>query len=88
MQDVSFDPIKTGFKWVADDSCGGMGWYDYDPSAEIKARKDRDAFARKARKDGMTVKCSVTKSRRTMGGIGTNHPEIDLVVPIYRALVF
>lgn len=87
MTDKVFDPIKTGFKWVSDDSCGGMGWYDYDPSAEKQARKDRDAYARSARKTGKTVKCSVNRSLRTMGGIGTNHPEISLLVPIYRALV-
>lgn len=87
MQDVAFDPIKTGFRWTNEDCCGGMGWYEYDASAEKTARKDRDAFARAARKDGKTVKCSTNKSLRTMGGIGTNHPEISLVVPIYRALV-
>jgi hypothetical protein len=84
LADLVFDPIKTGFKWVSGD---GMGWYDYDAGAEKNARRDRDAAARAARKVGRTVKCSVTRSLRTMGGIGTNHPEISLVVPIYRALV-
>jgi len=87
MQTMIFDPIKTGFRWNDDDCCGGMGWYDYDAGAEKAARRDRDAFARAARKAGKTVKCSTTKSLRTMGGIGTNHPEISLVVPIYQALV-
>jgi hypothetical protein len=87
MTDVVFDPIKTGFRWVCDDSCGGMGWYDYDASAEKAARKDRDDYAKQQRAAGKIVKVSTNRSIRTMGGIGTNHPEISLVVPIYRALV-
>jgi len=87
MREKVFDPIKTGFKWVSDDSCGGMGWYDYNSYAEIEARRARDGYAKQQRSCGKTVKCSVTRSIRTMGGIGTNHPEISLVVPIYRALV-
>ena len=82
-----FDPIKTGFKWVDSEECGGMGWYDYDPSVEKECRRDRDAFARQARKDGKTVKCSMNRSLRSMGGIGSGHPHIELIVPIYQAVV-
>ena len=87
MTDVAFDPIDYGFRWTDDDSCGGMGWYDYDASAEKRARKDRDDFARRERKAGKTVKCSTNRSIRRMGGIGSGHPDIELVVPIFRALV-
>ena len=86
MRDVVFDPIKTGFTWV-DDPDGGMGWYDYDPGAEKEARRDRDAFAREQRKAGKTVRCSTSRGLRSMGGIGTNRPHIELIVPHYRAMV-
>lgn len=84
---VTFDPTKMGFKWTNDDSCGGMGWYDYDASAEKTARRDRDAFARRERKTGKIVRCSTTRSLRSFGGIGTNRPHIELWVPIFQALV-
>ena len=87
MTDVAFDPIKYGFRWT-EDSDGGMGWYEYDGKvAENAAKRDRNKYAKEQRALGKTVKVSTTKSLRTMGGIGTNHPEISLVVPIYRALV-
>ncbi|MHC4302539.1 MAG: hypothetical protein ACYS7Y_35210 [Planctomycetota bacterium] len=87
MTDVAFDPTAAGFKWTNDDSCGGMGWYEYDKSAEKTARKDRDDFARKQRKLGKTVKCSTNRSLRSFGGIGSGRPHIELIVPIFRALV-
>jgi len=87
MRDVAFDPTATGFRWTDNDSCGGMGWYEYDRSSEKTARRDRDAFAKKERKNGKTVKCNTTRSLRSFGGIGSGRPHIELVVPIYRALV-
>jgi len=80
MTDVAFDPIKYGFSWTDD-------WYDYDAGAEKTARRARDDFAKEQRRAGKTVKCSTNRSLRTMGGIGTNRPQIELVVPIFRALV-
>lgn len=86
-QNVRFDPIKTGFRWTESDDCGGMGWYEYDSSAEKKALTDRNKFAREQRKAGKTVKCSTNRSLRRMGGIGSGHPDIELIVPIYHAVV-
>ena len=80
MTDVAFDPIDYGFSWIDD-------WYEYDASAEKRARRDRDDFARRERKAGKTVKCSTNRSLRRMGGIGSGHPDIELIVPIFRALV-
>jgi hypothetical protein len=65
-----------------------MGWYEYDGKpAEKAARKERDDYARAARKRGATVKCSTNRSLRSFGGIGSGRPHIELVVPIYRVLV-
>ena len=83
MRDYAFDPITYGFNWTTD------GWYSYTGKlAEQQARRERDSFAKAARKRGFQVSCSTVKSLRTMGGIGSGHPEISLVVPIYRALVY
>lgn len=81
MTDVSFDPIDYGFRWTDD-------WYEYDGKpAENAARKARNDYAKQQRALGKTVKVSTTRSLRSMGGIGSGRPHIELVVPIYRALV-
>jgi hypothetical protein len=87
MRDLVFDPTVTWFKWT-NDSNGDPDWYEYDDKrAECATRRARDEFARVQRKAGKTVKCSTTRSLRSFGGIGSGRPHIELIVPMYRALV-
>jgi len=82
MRTVTFDPIDYGFRWNKD-------WYEYDGKvAEDAAKKARDDYAREQRKLGRTVKKRSSRNNlRSMGGIGSNCPHIELLVPIYQVLV-
>ncbi len=82
MHTETFDPIDYGFRFVGD-------WYEYDgKAAERAALKARNDYAKAQRALGKTVKCSAERNNlRSMGGIGSGHPHIELVVPIYTALV-
>ena len=78
MTDEYFDPIDYGFRWTED-------WYEFNRSVAIhQARKARDAQARQLKAKGREVrKFTLGSQLRTMGGIGTSRPEIELVVPVY-----
>ena len=82
MRTVTFDPTDYGFRWTED-------WYEYDGKpAEDAAKKARDDYAREQRKSGRTVrKRSSRNNIRSLGGIGSNHPHIELFVPMYHVLV-
>lgn len=70
-----FDPIDYGFEFVGD-------WYRFDSkTAHSKARRARDDFAKK---HGLKKGC-LGKQLRTMGGIGSGHPEISEIVSVYYA---
>ena len=87
MRDLGFDPTRNGFRWT-NDSDGNPDWYEYDGKpAEKAARRARDGFARQERKAGKIVRCSTNRSLRSFGGIRSGRPHIELIVPIYRALV-
>jgi hypothetical protein len=82
MSTVTFDPIKYGFRWTND-------WYEYDGKpAEDAAKAARDDYAKQLRKEGKTVKKRTTgKNLRSMGGIGSGNPHIELVVPMFHVIV-
>lgn len=75
----TFDPIHYGFEFTAD-------WYTFDSLAAHKAaRSARINRAKELRKAGYNVMVSKdSKQLRTMGGIGSGHPQIEEVVSIYR----
>jgi hypothetical protein len=93
MNQEFFDPTDFGFAWTdayhgtrdKSDWPIGPGWYEFDREAAIKAaRRARDERAKHLKMLGHGVrKFTLSNQRRTMGGIGTGRPEIELVVPIY-----
>ena len=72
------------FSWTDD------GWYTFDYEASVKkARKDRDAYAKEAKKEGFqVVKFSLGTQERKKGGINSGHPEIDFVTKCYGVNVY
>ena len=74
-----FSPVDNGFRWTDD------GWYEYDGKpAERAALTARNREAKRLSSMGYTVrKFSLRHQQITRGGIGTNHPEICVVVPVY-----
>ena len=81
----TFDPIDYGFRWTEPTDQDPMGWYEYDGKpAEQAALKARNAVAKQLKAAGTQVrKGSLGKQLRILGGIGTDHPQIDLLVPVY-----
>ena len=75
---LTFSPTKYGFRWVGD-------WYEYDGKpAEKAALKARNDEAKRLKAEGRTVrKFSLGKQLVSLGGMGTAHPHIELVVPVY-----
>ena len=73
-----FSGIEFGFRWVAD-------WYEYDgEAAEDKAKAARNDKVKELRAAGRTVKCfSLGRQLRSMGGIGSGHPHIEVVTRTY-----
>ena len=88
MTETKFNPVDFGFRWVADGT--EMGWYQFDyKSACESAKKARDAYAKDMKKKGYTVKKRSSKNNLiSKGGIGSGRPHIELLVPIYRVIVF
>lgn len=74
-----FDAISYGFEWTED------GWYRFDRKAAMSAAlKARNAEAKRLRAEGWTVRVFTLKDQlRTMGGIGSGHPEISEMVNAY-----
>lgn len=81
--DRSFNPADFEFSWTRD------GWYEWDgEKAHAEAKRERDAVAREARKQGRKVKCWSNRGQQiTRGGIGSGHPEIDMLVTVYHVEV-
>jgi hypothetical protein len=73
-----FNPVDFEFKWTPD-------WYEWDSEKAIKAALTaRDARAKALRSEGRQVRCFTLAGQQiTRGGIGTPHPEVDFVVPVY-----
>jgi len=80
IKQLIFDPTDSqyGFRWTDD-------WYTFDQKAASKAaRKDRDLYAKRARAAGKRVTVFGLPSQlRTLGGIGSGHPQVSFVVNCY-----
>lgn len=74
-----FSGIEFGFRWRTPD------WYEYDgEAAERLALKARNAKAGKLKAQGIrSYKFSLGLQLRSMGGIGSGHPHIELYVKSY-----
>jgi hypothetical protein len=79
MMQQTYDPIDYGFEFTAD-------WYKFDyASARKMALKARN----KAKKYYEAMGCydvrtfTLSNQLRTMGGIGSNHPEISVIVSVF-----
>ncbi len=95
----TFNPVDYGFRWVKLSnaprtgngrvSWDSEGWYEYDGKiAEDAARDARDDRVRELKAAGHIVrKMRPVKSLITQGGIGTSHPQIELMVPVYSLLI-
>jgi len=76
---LSFNPIDYGFRWTED-------WYEFDKDEAVAmAKEDRKKIAKILRDAGYKTKMS-TRANQTMkkGGIGTDKPEIDVNVTVYK----
>ncbi len=69
-----FSSVDYRFAWTAD------GWYSYDrKAAEAAALKARNARMQELRKQGKrVVGFSLRNQLFTLGGVGTEHPEISV----------
>ena len=77
--ETTFNPVDFGFEWTDD------GWYRWDHRlAHAAALSARNGLARKLKKEGRPCrKFSVSSQLITKGGIGSGHPQIELVVNVY-----
>ena len=77
MQQI-FNPVKFTFEWTD-------GWYNWDrDEAHREALKARNAKAKELKVRGYKVRKSTLRDQLiTLGGIGSGHPEISLVVNCY-----
>jgi hypothetical protein len=78
MDTQTFNPADFAFEWTPD-------WYDWDSAAAHNMARDaRDTEAKRLKAQGFRVKkWSSPNQLITRGGIGTPHPEIDMVVTVY-----
>jgi len=74
----SFNPINYTFEWTDN-------WYKfYRESAHRKALAARNARYRELKEQGFQVRrFTIRNQLMTKGGIGTNHPQISLIVNVY-----
>jgi hypothetical protein len=75
----AFSPADYTFRWTDDN------WYAWDRKpAHKKALADRNRRARELRQAGWDVKVgTIPHQRIKRGGIGTGHPDIELVCTVY-----
>lgn len=80
----SFNPADHCFTWTVDGS--QYGWYEWNGKlAHSQALKARNAAAKVAKAHGKSVKCWSSPGQMiTRGGIGSNHPEINMFVTVYH----
>ena len=78
MAQIMFNPLNYGFEWVGD-------WYKFDSHAAHKAAlKARNAKMKELRAQGISARgFSLSNQLVTRGGIGSGHPQIDLIVTAY-----
>lgn len=77
MMQETFNPVDYGFEWVDD-------WYVLHPGARNQALVARNLRAKQLRGQGYTVRSFALNNQLiTRGGIGTKHPQIELLVTVY-----
>lgn len=78
-----FSPISFGFEFTND-------WYSFDSKAAHRdALKARNAFAKEQKAMGRRVyNFSLPNQLITRGGIGSGHPQIEVVVSVYGCNVY
>jgi hypothetical protein len=84
----SFNPADYAFKWTEDRVQPGcsLGWYEwsYDIAHRI-AKEERDSQYKLYKSKGLKVRRWVLKNQTIRrGGIGSGHPDIELVVNVYK----
>jgi hypothetical protein len=88
MAQLAFNPVHYGFKWTEDGT--EYGWYEFDHKAAHKlALQARNAVAKAAEREGKRVhKWTSGGALMTRGGIGSGHPQIEVVVSVYYLEVY
>ena len=86
--DVVYNPIDFTFRWTPPEDESNrfdVGWYEWDyEEAHRLAQKKRDEDWHRLKAQGHKVRRYSTKNQRMRrGGLGTGHPQIDLVVTVY-----
>lgn len=78
MEQQLFNPIDYGFQWTKD-------WYEFDGAASRKrALAARNKTAKELKAQGHKVHKFILGGQLiTLGGIGSGHPEITLLVSVY-----
>ena len=73
-----FSSANYTFAWVGD-------WYEWDgKEARKQAMAARSAFCKELKRDGIPFRIFSESSQLVRrGGIGSGHPEIDLVCSMY-----
>lgn len=84
---TTFNPIDFGFNWTEPetDNPRDLGWYEFDQTQAAKdALKARNAEVKRLRKLGHRVTVSsLGKQLISRGGVGSNRPHVEFVVPVY-----
>lgn len=75
---LTWNPLDYGFRWTAD-------WYEFDDkAAEAAAKNARDLEAKRLKAQGKKVKkFREGNNLMSKGGIGSNHPHIEVIVTVY-----
>ena len=85
MPQIIVSPADYCFEWTCPTVEDPMGWYKWDRTRAHKlALRDRNKLAMTLHRAGKNpVSFSLPGQLITMGGIGSGHPEISLVVRCY-----
>jgi len=83
MSQVVYCPAAYAFAWTNDDT--PMGWYAWDrDEAHSQALRARNAHAKDLKAQGYSPKkFSLRNQQIIRGGVGSGHPQIELVVTCY-----
>lgn len=75
----SFNPVRFGFEWTSD------SWYKFDRETASKAAMSaRRKRAKELKAQGYSVRnWTLSNQRMTLGGIGSDNPEITQIVSVY-----
>jgi hypothetical protein len=89
--DAVYDPTDYCFEWTPPEDPTNpfdVGWYKWDSvKAHEEAKAARDAHYNEMKKKGRKVKRSQMRNQLiTRGGIGSEHPQVEFLVTIYRLI--